>query len=81
MPTAKITSKGQTTIPQEIRKLLNLQAGDRLDFMIADDGRVYLHPTNIKVKSLKGILKKPNQETVSLEQMDEAILSCVKERG
>ena len=79
MPTAKITSKGQATIPQEIRKLLNLHPGDRPDFFVADDGRVYVQPTNIKVESLKGILHKPNQKIVSIEEMDQAILSCVEE--
>ncbi|MDJ0730664.1 MAG: type II toxin-antitoxin system PrlF family antitoxin [Crocosphaera sp.] len=79
MPTATITSKGQTTIPQEIRKLLNLHPGDRLDFLVADDGRVYVQPTNIKVESLKGILHKSNQEIVSIEQMEEAIWWSVQQ--
>ena len=79
MPTARITSKGQTTIPQEIRKLLNLHPGDRLEFLVADDGRVYVQATNIKVESLKGMLHKSNQEIVSIEQMEEAILSSVEE--
>ncbi|MGK7883910.1 MAG: AbrB/MazE/SpoVT family DNA-binding domain-containing protein [Crocosphaera sp.] len=78
MPTATITSKGQTTIPQEIRKLLNLHPGDRLDFIVAEDGRVYVQPTNIKVESLKGMLHQPNREPVSIEQMDAEILSCVE---
>ncbi len=79
MPTATITSKGQTTIPQEIRKLLNLHPGDRLDFIVGEDGRVYVQPTNIKVESLKGMLHQLNREPVSIEQMDAEILSCVEE--
>ena len=79
MQTATITSKGQTTIPQEIRKLLNLHPGVRLDFIVAEDGRVYVQPTNIKVESLKGMLHQANREPISIEQMDAAILSCVEE--
>lgn len=35
---AKITSKGQTTIPQEIRLALKVQAGDSLVWEITSDG-------------------------------------------
>ncbi len=42
MATAIISSEGQTTIPQEIRELLGLQSGDRIDFIVEADGRVYL---------------------------------------
>lgn len=35
---AKITSKGQTTIPQEVRLALNVQAGDSLVWDISADG-------------------------------------------
>lgn len=31
MPAGIIISQGQTTIPKEIRELLGLQSGDRLD--------------------------------------------------
>jgi len=57
-----ITAKGQTTIPAEIRKKLNLKPGDRLLY-IEEDG---------KVRDLKGLLPKPDQP-VSLEDMDAAI--------
>ncbi|MBE9171417.1 type II toxin-antitoxin system PrlF family antitoxin [Pleurocapsales cyanobacterium LEGE 06147] len=33
MTSSTITSKGQTTIPLQIRKLLNLQSGDRINFV------------------------------------------------
>jgi antitoxin PrlF len=40
MSISTLTSKGQTTIPKDIRKRLNLQPGDRLEFVIDEDGRV-----------------------------------------
>lgn len=40
---AKITSKGQITIPREIRKLLGVQAGDKLRFD-ADQNGVRVRP-------------------------------------
>jgi len=41
MEMAKITSKGQVTIPTEIMKKLNLKGGDKLVF-IEKDGIVYI---------------------------------------
>lgn len=50
-----ITSKGQVTIPAEIRKRLNLHQGDRLSFLVADDGTVTLAmPAYPTVASLRG---------------------------
>jgi antitoxin PrlF len=37
-----LSSKGQTTIPQEIRKTLNLRSGDAIAFEVEDDGKVVL---------------------------------------
>ena len=35
-----ITSKGQLTVPQEIRKRLGLQTGDRVEFVMEEDRTV-----------------------------------------
>jgi antitoxin PrlF len=40
MPTSTLTSKGQTTIPKDIRNVLNLHREDRPEFVIVEDGRV-----------------------------------------
>ena len=32
-----VTSKGQTTIPGEIRKALHIKPGDRLEYVVVDD--------------------------------------------
>ncbi|GAB4210402.1 MAG: hypothetical protein Fur006_70840 [Coleofasciculaceae cyanobacterium] len=77
MASAIITTEGQTTIPKEIRELLGLQSGDRIDFIVEADGRVYLQPVKVDrvdVETLKGILHKPDRKPISVEQMDEAIL-------
>lgn len=73
MSIAIITSKGQTTIPKEIREKLNLRPGDRISFIIEADGKVYIQPLNVQVEELSGILHKPEREVISIEQMNEAI--------
>ncbi|MDF5725122.1 MAG: type II toxin-antitoxin system PrlF family antitoxin [Rhizonema sp. PD37] len=73
MSIATITSKGQTTIPKEIREQLNLRPGDRITFIVEADGKVYIQPLNVRVEELSGILYKSVREVVSIEQMNEAI--------
>lgn len=41
---ATITSKGQVTIPKEIRDRLGLEAGQEVEFVLADDGTVEVRP-------------------------------------
>ena len=43
-----ITSKGQLTIPQEIRKRLGLETGDRVEFVV-EDGRTVIRPARSEV--------------------------------
>lgn len=73
MITASITSKGQITIPVDIRQYLGLHTGDRIEFLIESDGRVCFMPQNKDIKDLKGLLKKP-QKAVSIEEMNAAIV-------
>jgi antitoxin PrlF len=72
MATSTITSKGQTTIPGEIRRLLKLKAGDRIEFVVEADGKVVLVPATVHVSELEGLLA-PAQRKLSLEEMDAAI--------
>lgn len=38
-----ISSKGQLTVPQEIRKRLGLETGDRVEFVV-EEGRTVIRP-------------------------------------
>ena len=67
-----MTSKGQTTIPKDIRKRLNLHPGDRLDFIIEEDGRVVVLPASVDASELTGMLKAPTK-LVSVAEMNQAI--------
>jgi antitoxin PrlF len=69
---AALSSKGQLTLPIEVRRALHLHAGDKLDVVLNEDNRVELIPLSRSLRDLKGMLPKP-KKPVSLEEMDHAI--------
>jgi antitoxin PrlF len=73
MPSSTLTSKGQTTVPKEIRDHLKLQTGDQIDFLIRPDGSVVMRPATLHVRQLKGILHRKNMKPVSVDAMNETI--------
>lgn len=75
-----VTAKGQTTIPKAIREKLNLKPGDRIDFVVEADGRVVLRPRNKRLEDFIGILHRPGQRPISVEEMDEGIAKAAAER-
>lgn len=52
--TRTVTSKGQVTIPKQIRERLGIDANDSITFFIDDSGRVELRPTSYQWKDLRG---------------------------
>ena len=72
MPRSTLTSKGQITLPREIRDHLRLENGDRVNFEIRD-GMVIVEPETIDIKSLRGIVKRRGRQKVSIEEMNAAI--------
>ena len=72
MSTSTLTSKGQTTIPKDVRKRLNLHPGDRLEFVIDEDGQVLLLPATVDVSELAGMLKRP-AKPVTVVEMNQVI--------
>lgn len=73
MTTAKITSKGQVTIPRTIREHLHVAEGDRIDFRVDENGEVRLTSVARSARDLFGILHRPGRKPVSVEEMNAAI--------
>jgi AbrB family looped-hinge helix DNA binding protein len=71
MATAKVTSKGQITLPKRIRDLLGVHPGDQVVFRPTDAG-IVVEANTIDLLSLKGILK-PKVRGVTLDGMERAI--------
>jgi antitoxin PrlF len=78
MATATLTSKGQITLPKELRDALGLVAGHRVVFRLRPDGVVEMNPATVDLMSLCGILK-PKKRGVKLEDMEEAIAAGATE--
>jgi antitoxin PrlF len=76
--TATLTSKGQVTVPQEVREQLRLHRGQQLKFTIESD-RVLITPLYRRLSELVGILPKPKR-TVTLEEMDTVIAQAAVDR-
>lgn len=79
MPTATLTSKGQLTLPKRVRERLGLHRGDRIEFLIEEDGTVRLRPLALSVRELAGILSVPRHGATTLEEMDEGIATVLAE--
>lgn len=72
MPSATVTSKGQVTLPKEIRDHLGVRQGDRVEFRRDRAGRVWVEPATHDLIALKGLFG-PVERPRSQEELDEAI--------
>ena len=66
---ATLTSKGQTTIPKEIRDSLGMKAGDRMTFTLMPDATVVMRVKSKSITDLAGVLYKKGRKTVPVEQL------------
>ena len=74
-----MTSKGQVTFPKPIRDELRLRPGDKLEFMLVEDGSLLVTPVTAPLTRLKGMVPKPDAP-LSLETLDEAVARAVARR-
>jgi len=77
---SSITSKGQATIPKEIRDHLRLKPGDRVKFFVHPDGTVVLLP-KLPASAARGMLQRPGQRRVTVAEMEEAIAAGATARS
>ena len=69
MSNATMTSKGQTTIPKDIRERLGLKAHDQLHFTLLPDGTVIMRAKKRSLGDLYGALHKPGRKSLSVAAM------------
>lgn len=73
MAESRITTKGQCVVPKKIRDYMRLNPGDKIDFVIREDGEVFVRPVTQDIRELKGQLKKPDRKAVSLKEMEKTV--------
>jgi AbrB family looped-hinge helix DNA binding protein len=78
MASATLTSKGQITVPIEVREDLGLKARDRIEFVKAEDGRYFIEPKKGSIMNMRGMFKWTGKP-VTIEEMDEAIAAHIRE--
>ncbi len=66
---ATLTSKGQTTIPKEIRDTLGMKAGDRMTFTLLPDATVIMRVKSKSITDLAGALHKKGRKAVPVSQL------------
>ncbi len=78
MPTATVTSKGQITIPAQVRKALGLKPGIQIDFYETADGEYAFRPKTGSIMEMRGCLAYDGPP-ITIEDMDQAILDHAAE--
>lgn len=73
MSIATVTTKGQITIPKEIRDYLKLETGSKVEFVIDESGNVKIVPLNVPIEALSGVLHRPGMKAATIEEMEAAI--------
>jgi AbrB family looped-hinge helix DNA binding protein len=79
MAVATLTSKGQITIPVEVRRKLGLKPGDRVAFVVEAGGEVRLKAKKRPLADLLGVLQAAVKRPLSVEQMGDAVLEAANE--
>jgi len=73
MAAATITSKGQVTIPVQVRAAFGVDAGDRIEFVEVGNGEFNIVAATRSVKELNGLLYRKGRKPISIEEMNAAI--------
>jgi AbrB family looped-hinge helix DNA binding protein len=66
---ATLTSKGQTTIPKEIRDSLGMRPGDRMTFTLMPDRTVVMRVKTKSVTDLGGLLRRKGRKPVAVRRL------------
>jgi antitoxin PrlF len=71
---ARVTSKGQVTLPSELRKWLGLEKGSRIRFSIPESGPVQVEPVRHKIDDLWRMsdARGKSRKFMSFDEMNEA---------
>jgi antitoxin PrlF len=77
---ATLTTKGQITLPKEIRDRLNLDAGAILDFQVQPDNTITARHVQPDARRIRGLLKSPHAVAPTVQEMDEAVSRTLRDK-
>jgi len=80
MALATLTTKGQVTIPKNIRESLKLHTGDKIEIIVTKKREAVIRPVSKKVDDIFCKLYNPDRKTVPLETIDDAIRNRMKDQ-
>jgi AbrB family looped-hinge helix DNA binding protein len=80
MSIATVTSKGQVTIPLEVRERLGIRQGTRVEFLETADGSYEFVALTGSISALSGLLQW-NGPPVTIEQMNDGIADAASRGG
>jgi antitoxin PrlF len=81
MSQATMTSKGQITVPRDVREELNLTAGSKVMFVRLGPRDYRIVARTGKIEDLFGILHQPGVPALTIEEINEGIASGATESG
>ncbi|MCE2915199.1 MAG: AbrB/MazE/SpoVT family DNA-binding domain-containing protein [Rubrivivax sp.] len=70
MTESTITSKGQTTVPADIRALVHAKPGTRLVWSVMPDGTIIVRAKTQSILDMAGMLKAPKGKRVTIDDMN-----------
>jgi antitoxin PrlF len=80
MVTARLTSKGQITIPKSVRDSLRLHTGDRVAFVVHGDAEAVIKPVTKSVDEVFGRLRRAGQPRKTVEEMQASVAKRMRSR-
>ena len=81
MAASKLTSKGQVTIPKEVRDDLGLETGSTVLFVKLGEGNYRLVARTGQIQDLGGLLHRPGRAPLSIEELNAGIADAAAESG
>lgn len=75
-----VSSKGQVTIPADVRRHLGVGTSDKVTFVISDDGRVELRPVRYTLAAVLGSIPALGNESVDFDREIEAAMEAEADR-
>lgn len=74
MTTLTVTAKGQVTLRRDLLHHLGVSPGDKITIDKLPNGRIQVAAARTgKISDLFGVLKRPGQPTLTIEEMNEVI--------